>query len=430
MKIAVPIRVKLALSLLTRCGYEAYLVGGCVRDALLELTPIDYDIATNALPEQVKETFASYRIIDTGLQHGTLTVIIDSMPIEISTFRGGNSSKVTKKIKSIGGGLQNDLCHRDFTINAMAYHPHSGLIDFFDGVIDLQNRRIKSVGRPAQRFCEDPLRILRALRLAATLQFTIEQETAKSMHRYKMLLQAVANERLGAEVRKLLCGQGAKQVLLESVDILGVFIPELLLSGDAKNKSEKCGLAYEAQVVGYVPAVLSLRLAALLHTLGYEDEGEYVLDYGNGAKMAVAILSRLKFEHKTIKRVRTLILYHALPLTLSSNRIKHMLNELSDVVVVEILQLKRAIMLARRDDLVRLSQLQQMETMVNCIIADQQCYSLKQLAVNGDDLRGIGLAEGKQIGDVLNQLLEAVIDGNVPNEREALLRQASLYTLS
>ena len=243
-----PAQVYLALSLLKGNGYESYIVGGCVRDSILGKTPNDYDITTNALPHQVKEVFENYKIIETGLKHGTVTVLIEGMPLEITTYRIDGVYKDHRRPENVTftNSLQSDLSRRDFTINAMAYSPENGLADFFGGKKDLRNSIIACVGDAEHRFDEDGLRILRALRFASVMDFNIEEETSKAIFLKKELLKNIAYERISAEFSKLICGPGAEHIFREYVEVLGVFLPELLpMKGFAQNNEHHI---YDVQI--------------------------------------------------------------------------------------------------------------------------------------------------------------------------------------
>ena len=230
MAFTLPSYVSLALEKLNNHGFEAYVVGGCVRDSLMGRAPNDWDITTDALPEQLLSTFAEYRVIPTGLQHGTVTVLIDDHPLEITTYRidGTYSDNRHPDSVSFTRSLREDLARRDFTINALAYHPQTGIVDHFSGLADLDNRQIVCVGDPEKRFTEDALRILRALRFSAQFGFPIEKMTAKAIHRLAPLLRRIAVERVQSELVKLLCGEYVRDVMLAFPDVIGIILPEIV----------------------------------------------------------------------------------------------------------------------------------------------------------------------------------------------------------
>ena len=229
MNIRLPIYVQTALQKLNTAGHKAYIVGGCVRDSLIGRTPNDWDITTDALPEQIIAIFANDRVIPTGIQHGTVTVLLDGQPLEITTYRidGKYSDNRRPDSVSFTQSLQEDLLRRDFTINAMAYHPKIGIVDCYSGLADLSSQRLVCVGDPEKRFAEDALRILRALRFSAQFGFSIEKMTAKAIHRLAPLLRGISAERIQAELSKMLCGEHVRSVMLNYSDVLSVILPEI-----------------------------------------------------------------------------------------------------------------------------------------------------------------------------------------------------------
>ena len=248
LNISLPREVQKAIAQLENSGFQAYIVGGCVRNTLLGLPVNDWDMTTSARPEEMKQCFADFRTIETGIQHGTLTVLVDGMPLEITTFR--NDGEYLDNRHPVGvtfsQNIEEDLCRRDFTVNAMAYHPEMGLVDLFGGQEDLQKRVIACVGEPEKRFYEDGLRILRALRFAAVLNFSIDTDTANAVHACRHLLENIAAERIREEFCKLICGVGAVRILREYHDVIGVFLPELeKCYGFAQNSKYHCYDVFE-----------------------------------------------------------------------------------------------------------------------------------------------------------------------------------------
>ncbi|MDF2686407.1 MAG: hypothetical protein K0S55_1588 [Clostridia bacterium] len=435
-------QIKKALSLLTEHNFEAYIVGGCVRDKLLGMEPKDYDITTNALPDEVINIFKNYHIVETGLQHGTVTVILDNIPIEITTYRidGAYSDNRRPDNVNFTKNLKNDLARRDFTINALAYNKDC-IIDFFDGRDDLEKRIIRCVGIPDERFKEDALRILRALRFSAVLGFDIEDKTAESIHKNKSLLKNIANERISSEFSKLLCGdiKYVEKVLIEYIDVFGIFIPELLPMQNFLQNNEYHiynVLNHTIKTVINTPENLIYRLTALLHDVGkpssYTEDNKGVGHfYGHNKKsseMAKDILKRLKYDSHTVYRVTTLILFHDIPIEADEKIIKKRLNKLSYNILKDLYIIKRADILSQNLKFIsRLEELNKIKEMTDKIISEGQCYSLESLAVNGRDLKSLKISEGKQVGIILNYLLNAVINGDLINEKEILLIQAENY---
>ena len=273
MRLPLAPQAEAALERLQGAGYEAWIVGGCVRDLLLGRTPEDFDLCTAARPEEIEAVFAGYRIIETGLRHGTATVLLEGMPLEITTYRvesGSSDARHPDQLR-FTQNLREDTARRDFTVNAMAYAPGRGLQDFYGGQEDLKKGILRCVGEPDRRFQEDALRILRALRFSATLGFAIEGETVAAARRQKGLLTGLSAERVAGELGKLLVGQGAKEVLLDYPDLLGVVLPELLpMIGFDQRNIHHCYdlLTHTAVAVDQVPPRLPLRLAALFHDCG------------------------------------------------------------------------------------------------------------------------------------------------------------------
>lgn len=435
LELRIPAQVKKALLLLAKSGYEAYVVGGCVRDSLLGKTPEDWDVTTSALPEETKRVFSQYRQADAGIRHGTVLVVLDGMPLEITTYRvesgysdhrHPNNVRFTKR-------LREDLSRRDFTINAMAYHPDGGLIDFFDGQKDLKAALVHCVGDPSSRFQEDALRILRALRFASVLDFSLDEATAGALLENRRLLQNVTAERISVEFQKLLCGSGAGQVVREYAPVIGQVIPELLpLAGFDQHSRYHPYDVYEhtLRAVESIDPTPVLRLAALLHDvakplcyeLGNDGRGHFYGHAPLSAQMARGILNRLRLDRKTVDRVFTLIRLHDATIEEGAKSVKHWLNRMGEEALCQLLQLKKADILAQAPDLLgRVEAVERIQKQMEDILREQQCFSLKGLAVKGGDLIKEGMLPGKRIGETLHALLEAVINEECANDRPALL---------
>lgn len=430
-----PYQVETALQELTQAGFSAYLVGGCVRDALMGLQPKDYDITTAALPEQTKQVFCGYRVIETGLQHGTVTVLLDGMPLEITTYRVDGTYRDCRHPDSVSfsDSLKDDLSRRDFTVNAIAYHPKQGLVDCFGGRQDIFDGMIRCIGLPEQRFHEDALRILRALRFSSVLGFTIEEKTAKAIHREKGLLRHVSAERIYTEFVKLLCGKNVRPVLEDYIDVIAEFLPQALaMKGCLQNCVYHCFdvLGHTARAVEAIEPEPVLRLAAFFHDIGKPacrttDENGIDHFYGHGAvsaEIAHTALVQLRSDSKTVQLVTELVQHHDVPIAQTEKSIKRSLNRLSADGFFQMLALKRADTLAHsRMCHDRLEELTVLQNAALQILEKQDCFSLKQLAINGRDLLAEGIPAGKRLGALLQMLLDAVIDGRVENEKAALL---------
>ena len=466
------------LQRLEGAGFEAYLVGGCVREALRAEAAgapsisgaakyTDLDVTTNALPEETCRIFSDDTVIETGIKHGTVTVLItqDRIPVEITTYRtDGNYSdgRHPDQVQFVRS-LEEDLARRDFTINAMAMDLRGEVKDPFGGQEDLAQGTIRSVGNPEARFREDGLRILRALRFAAVLDFRIEPKTEAALFQCAPLLKNISAECIYVELKKLVCGPGAGDVIRRYVDILGVIIPELTaMKGFAQNNPyhkydvlEHCIRAMEtvrgtggpaapsdtemsapAAAGSSVPAYL--KLAALFHDVGKprvytEDENGIGHFYGHpqaGSEVVSGILSRLKTDRAAAQRIETLIHYHDLVFQEDERLLKRWMNRYTPEVLLEILELKRADNIATGNvSQELLDKFDRIEGMIRKIWQEAQqgqtCFCMKDLAVGGRDLIEAGIPEGPQIGEVLQKLLDEVIDGSLPNDRQALLEAAA-----
>ena len=425
-----PEAVKKALDMLHDAGYAAYAVGGCVRDAVMGIAPHDFDLASSATPQEMLHVFKGHRLIETGLKHGTVTVLMDGMPLEITTFRSANGAYAHT--------LEEDLLHRDLTMNAMAYHPGEGVIDPFGGQKDIQNGVIRCVDNAESRILEDPLRMLRAARFASVFGFKVDQDTQRAIDRNREKLGEVSVERLASELIRLLCGRDVRRVLMEQVCLLGVFLPELLpMEGfDQRNHHHLYTvLEHTAIAVENIPPVPVLRLAMLMHDIGkppcfriHEDgEGHFYGHAARSTEMADSILERLKMDNATRERAVLLVKYHDHVIEPDAKAVKRMLSKLGEEAFDQLLLVKRADNLAQHPDYRgRLRGLDELARIKAEIIAQSQCFSLKDLAVNGRDLMALGMKPGPQIGQMLQKMLDAVIAGEVENDREALKNYGSL----
>lgn len=423
-----PPQVNTALSLLEAAGFEAFLVGGAVRDQLLGLgAGKDWDIATSARPWEIANVFVSSRVIRTGWKHGTVTVLLDGMPLEITTYRTGGPGPA-----GFAGSLEEDLAHRDFTINAMAYHPRTGLVDLYGGQEDLVRGMVRCVGNPDQRFQEDGLRLLRGLRFAAVFRMQLAPDTAIAIHRNRALLQAVAPERIRSEWTRLLCGPDAEHVLRIFADVAAVSIPELapMFGFEQHNPHhDKDIWEHTLAVLSAVPPDPVLRWAALFHDIGKpqcfscseDGTGHF---YGHGtlsAQLADAILTRLRCDTASRTRIVTLVRRHDTPILPEPKPVCRLLNQLGPEGVRQLIELHKADTIGQsvlcRD---RLEQYRQAEAVLDELLREKACFSRRDLAIHGDDLTALGL-HGKAVGTALQTCLEAVLDGRVSNERNELL---------
>lgn len=427
---------KLLIKTLNDHGYEAYAVGGFVRDNLLGNPLFDVDVTTSATPEQTLEVFKDFKVYLTGLKHGTVTVNSLGENIEVTTFRVDGDYKDNRHPNTVKfvSSLNDDLLRRDFTVNAMAFDGEN-LIDLFGGKEDLENKILRAVGNPSKRFEEDALRILRGLRFASVLDFEIEPETAKAMQEKAHLLKNVSVERIFIELTKMLLGKGVERVLLSFKDIIFTVIPELkLCDGCDQNTKFHSFDVYEHTVksVAISSKDKAVRWALLLHDI--EKPSCYSVDsrgighfYGHqakSAKTAVQILKRFKADNKLIKLTNDLIYLHDIKTEISRGDIKRLLNNYGAETLKKLALVKVGDGLAHAKEYAFERERLALEFLntVNSIIDGGECYTLKDLAVNGNDLKGIGYF-GQEIKTGLERALSLVIDGKVENEKGLILER-------
>lgn len=439
MTMDMPKNVDTAISLLQSAGFEAYAVGGCVRDSLLGKTPNDWDITTSAKPEDMKSVFINFHCIDTGIKHGTVTVVIDGEPLEITTFRLDGEYEDNRHPKSVTftSNLGADLGRRDFTVNAMAYSKMTGTVDLFGGQNDLKNKIIRCVGDPDRRFNEDALRILRALRFASALDFEIEEKTAQSLLKNCALLGNISEERIAKELLKLVCGKGAKRILTDFAPVLFEILSELQpMYKNSHDNPHHCYDIYEHTLI----AVESIdpdptpRFAMLLHDCGKPavkkfDENGVAHFYGHqriSAEISAQILARLKVSNKFRDEILFLVSNHdRWELYENTEKMPRYLSKFGLDGVLKLLKVMRADVLAQSPEYrYRLDQIADAEETAKNLAAQKPCLSLSELQINGRTLMDIGIPQGRKLGAVLAQLLDEVIDGVTKNTQEALTTRA------
>lgn len=437
MKFEIPDGARHILQALNGAGHEAYLVGGCVRDLLRRVEPHDWDICTSALPEETKRCFAGQRIIETGLKHGTVTVLEEGEPYEITTYRteGPYSDSRRPDFVRFVPDLNEDLARRDFTMNAIAIDLKENLRDPYGGVDDIKARLIRCVGEPDHRFQEDGLRVMRALRFAAVFGCEIEEQTVQAVHENRAMLDRVAAERINAELCKLLVGQNAGDVLRQYPDVFCQFWPQLgpLVTLEQHNPWH-CwgGWEHTIHAVEAAPADVILRLTMLLHDIGKpacKSTDEKGIDHFYGhpavsARLADQMLRALKFDNKTRERVVLLVERHDAQLPPRSQVIRRWLNQLGPETFFQLLEVKRADNMGQAPEKVqdRLAELDEIKATAEQILAERQCLTLKDLAVDGRDVIAAGIEPGPEVGRVLEGLLEQVLNGELLNERDILLK--------
>lgn len=439
MTMDMPKNVDIAINLLQSAGFEAYAVGGCVRDSLLGKTPNDWDITTSAKPEDMKSVFADFHCIDTGIKHGTVTVVIDGEPLEITTFRLDGEYEDNRHPKSVTftSNLGADLGRRDFTVNAMVYSKMTGTVDLFGGQNDLKNKIIRCVGDPDRRFNEDALRILRALRFASALDFEIEEKTAQSLLKNRALLGNISEERIAKELLKLVCGKGAKQILTDFAPVLFEILPELQpMYKNSHDNPHHCYDIYEHTLIAVesIDPEPTLRFAMLLHDCGKPavkkfDENGVAHFYGHqriSAEISAQILARLKVSNKFRDEILFLVSNHdRWELYENTEKMPRYLSKFGLDGVLNLLKVMRADVLAQSPEYrYRLDQIADAEETAKNLAAQKPCLSLSELQINGRTLMDIGIPQGRKLGAVLAQLLDEVIDGVTKNTQEALTTRA------
>lgn len=437
-KIRIPKQAEKAIEILEEYDYEAYCVGGCIRDSLMGKEPADWDVCTSCKPERLKEIFSEYKIIDTGLKHGTVTVIVDSMPLEITAFRkdeGYTDHRHPLNVEYVTN-LKEDLSRRDFTINSLAYNNSTGLIDYFGGLDDLQNGIIRCVGESQMRFEEDALRILRALRFASTLNFSIEPNTKSALYEKLNLLEFISAERIRDEFLKLLTGNGVLSVLSDYKEVIFFIIPELKkCDSTPQNTPHHCYNVYEHTVhsVSDIEPLPHLRMTMLLHDIGKPStlttDRQGISHFKNhqyiGEQMAEKILKRLRFPKKEIKHICSLITQHDNRFPASEKNVKKFISRHGSDFFRDYVKIRTADALAQSDYMrnEKLSTINSVNKIGEEIIKSGLPLSRKELDLNGNDLIGLGFKD-KDIGKMLNEILNLVIDNRLSNTKSELINYA------
>lgn len=434
MIILLPENVRLILKTLNNSGFESYIVGGCVRDSLLNRAPHDWDMTTNATPEEMIEVFKDFKVVPTGLQHGTLTIIIEGESYEVTTFRVDGTYSDNRRPDSVEFTrvLADDLSRRDFTINAMAYSPDSGLIDLFDGQKHLKERYIVAVGDADTRFNEDALRMMRAIRFGCQLDFKIHINILTSINRNKDLLKNISQERITSELNKILISDfptfGIK--IMKGCGLLDIVIPELTLTinFDQKNPHHcKDVFGHTLKVLDSVQGKLELRLSALFHdiakpmcfTLDNNGIGHFYNHNLVGEKMVEIILKRMKYDNHTIDKVKLLVREH-MSWVHSLKAVKRLMARVGEENINDLFELQIADIIGCKPPY-DFSYVFKAQEFSNQIIEEKHPYRIKDLAVTGNDLIEAGVPAGKEIGETLKKLVNIVIKEPAKNSKEQLL---------
>ncbi len=436
MRIELPDKVNTIIHTLQAHGYEAYAVGGCVRDCLLGRTPEDWDITTSAMPEETKALFP--HTFDTGIEHGTVTVLLDREGFEVTTYRVDGKYEDSRHPSQVTfvRNLREDLLRRDFTINAMAYNEQDGLADIFGGLKDLEQGTILCVGDAVSRFSEDALRILRGVRFAAQLGFTIEGETREAMRLLASTLQNISAERIQTELIKILLSP--RPDMLREAYALGItreFLPEFDRAMETTQETPHHMYTVGEHILHTLQNVRSdriLRLTMLFHDLGKPlkktvDESGIAHFKGHAEvskKLAEEIMRRLKFDNATLHSVGKLVYYHDYRMPVTARNVRRAMNKIGEELFPLYLEVRRADVLAQsgyqRKE--KLADIDGIETLYREITAAGQCVALKDLAITGKDLIAVGIQPGRELGEILNNLLELVIENPELNTKEKLLK--------
>ena len=435
MQIRLPDKVNNIIEILTAAGYEAYAVGGCVRDSVLGRVPNDWDITTSAMPEETKRLFS--RTIDTGIKHGTVTVMLGTEGFEVTTYRIDGDYEDSRHPKEVTFtvSLEEDLKRRDFTINAMAYNEQSGLVDIFGGMRDIEQGVVCCVGNAEDRFTEDALRMLRAVRFSAQLGYSIEEETRQAIRKLASNLQLISAERIQAELVKLVTSAHPDYLRIAyETGITKQILPEFdLCMETAQNNPHHCYSVGEHILHSMLEVAPDkvLRLGMLFHDIGKpqtltidEDGITHNKEHAEiGEKMTKEILRRLKFDNRTIDQVSKIVLYHDQEIGLTDSGVRRAVNRMGEDIFPMLINVRYADIQAqsdyqREEKLQRLAYIQEI---YDGILNRKECLSLKSLAVTGSDLIALGMPAGKEIGELLGELLEIVLEQPERNTREELL---------
>ena len=449
MEFRIPEKVHYIINTLNEHGYEAYAVGGCVRDMILGKDPEDWDITTSAKPQEIKKLFR--RTVDTGIMHGTVTVLLDKDHYEVTTYRidGKYEDYRHPKEVSFTSKLEEDLKRRDFTINAMAYNPHSGIVDLFGGMEDLKNAVIRCVGNASERFEEDALRILRAVRFSAQLGFQIEENTKKAIREKAGLLRNISAERIRMELTKLLVSDNPDRLrLLYELGISKVIMPEFDRMMETPQKNIHHIYTVGEHTIKTVSAVAGkirenrfaprertiLRWTMLLHdiekpgtiTVGEDGQHHFHGHQEKGAETAKRIMKNLKFDNDTLEAVVHLIRWHDYRFSLTPKGIRKATSKVGKEYMPLLFEVMYADICGKNPDIIddMLKELEEAKKLYTEIISKNECVSLKELNISGKDLIKAGFKPGKEMGVILNQLLEAVIEDPSLNDKETLLNMA------
>ena len=441
MKIKLPASVKMVIDSLQARGYEAYAVGGCVRDSILGRVPDDWDITTSATPFEVKMIFQ--KTVDTGLKHGTVTVLAGNHAHEVTTYRIDGEYEDSRHPKNVEftRNLEEDLKRRDFTINAMAYNDQAGLVDLYGGMDDLQKKKIRCVGNPEERFGEDALRILRAVRFSAQLGFQIEGETRQAAEKLAPTLRQISAERIAVELTKLLLSDRPEDLKTAwETGITAVVLPEFdsLMETPQKNPHHCYNVGeHTLASLRYVPADKVLRWTMLLHDMGKpecrttdEDGVDHFKGHGRaGVELAREILRRLKFDNDTIRKVTVLIQWHDCRMNAEEKAVRRIMSRITPELFDRLMDVQYADAMAQSDyhRKEKLERIEKVRKVSRKIVEEKQCLNLKDLKLKGQDLIELGAKPGPVVGEILKAALYEVLEEPSRNDPEILKKFAKGY---
>ena len=445
IQIILPEQVSFIINTLNQAGFEAYAVGGCVRDSIMGRVPDDWDITTSADPQQVKKLFR--RTIDTGIQHGTVTVMLQKTGYEVTTYRIDGEYEDNRHPKEVifTKSLEEDLKRRDFTVNAMAYHPGEGLVDLFDGIGDMEKKCIRCVGQAEERFSEDALRMMRGVRFSAQFGYRIEEQTREAIRKLRENLRNVSAERIRVELVKLLVSPHPDYLRIAcDLGITKVILPEFDVCMETpQHNPHHCYSVGEHTLEGLkaVRADKVLRLAMLLHDIGKpltkttDENGKdhFKKHPKESARLAQDILRRLKFDNDTLKKVCRLVEFHDWSIDLEENvkisTVRRLIANIGEDAFPDMFEINRADLLSQSSYLRerKLAKQEMLESMYREIMEKQECLSLKDLAVGGKDLLTQGIKPGKELGEILQRMLADVFEDPAHNKKEYLLENLNLY---
>ena len=434
--ITIPDNIKSVIDKLIENGYEAYVVGGCVRDIIMGRTPNDWDVTTSAKPEDVKEIFE--KTVDTGIKHGTVTVLIDREPVEVTTYRIDGEYIDNRRPEEVyyTKDIEEDLKRRDFTMNAIGYNDIDGFVDLFDGKGDIERKIIRCVGDPNDRFNEDGLRMLRAIRFSAQLGFEIDNETFDAIAQNNTLIKNISAERIREELTKILVSDNPEKImLLYDTKLMSHILPEFekCIGFEQDNPYHIYDVADHTIVaIKNIPNNAVLRWTMLLHDLGKPntktfDENGIGHFYSHGRvseEMANKILNRLKFDNKSINKITRLIRVHDYRINKEEKSVRKAIAKIGDDIFLDLIKVQRADDSAKNPTVKEgyVEKSYEIERIYYKIKEKQQCISKKDMKINGRDLIEIGITEGKQIGKMLDMLFKFVVEAPEMNDKDKLIK--------